>query len=59
VPTTSASSTAPANVRLPSGWRQGLPTFGLFLYYFAIIIALLWIYGRGDAPTAPFIYQGF
>jgi hypothetical protein len=36
-----------------------LRTFAFFVYYFAIIILLLWIYGRGDTPTAPFVYQGF
>ncbi len=30
-----------------------------FFYYLAIIVALLWIYGRGDFVTAPFVYQGF
>lgn len=30
-----------------------------FLYYLAIILALLWLYGRGDFVTAPFVYQGF
>ncbi len=30
-----------------------------FLYYLAIIVALLLIYGRGDFVTAPFVYQGF
>ena len=31
----------------------------LFLYYLAVLIALLLIYGRGDFETAPFVYQGF
>ena len=31
----------------------------LFLYYLGIIIGLLFIYGRGDFKTAPFVYQGF
>ena len=31
----------------------------LFIYYFAILIALLLIYGQGDFVTAPFVYQGF
>ena len=30
-----------------------------FLYYLAIIVALVLIYGRGDFVTAPFVYQGF
>lgn len=36
-----------------------LRTIGLFVYYLSVIILLLWIYGRGDTPTAPFVYQGF
>jgi hypothetical protein len=43
----------------PGGAKSVLRTCGLFLYYFSIIILLLWIYGRGDTPTAPFVYQGF
>jgi hypothetical protein len=31
----------------------------LSLYYFAIILALVLMYGRGDFSTAPFVYQGF
>ena len=31
----------------------------LILYYFAIILALLLTYGRGDFSTTPFVYQGF
>jgi hypothetical protein len=31
----------------------------LILYYFAIILALLLMYGRGDFSTTPFVYQGF
>jgi hypothetical protein len=50
---------APDRARMPSPRVQALRTFGLFVYYLAILIVLLWIYGRGDAPTAPFIYQGF
>ena len=39
---------------------QGWPRFlALYLYYLAIIVALLLIYGRGDFTTAPFVYQGF
>ncbi len=38
------------------GWRR---TAVLFVYYLAILVALLLIYGRGDFVTAPFIYQGF
>ncbi len=31
----------------------------LILYYFAVILALILMYGRGDFSTAPFVYQGF
>jgi hypothetical protein len=31
----------------------------LILYYFAIIVALIVMYGRGDFSTPPFVYQGF
>ncbi len=43
--------------RLPGGPKQRATL--CFLYYLAIIIALLLIYGRGDFVTAPFVYQGF
>ena len=42
---------------LPGGPR--VQTILYFFYYLAIIVALLWIYGRGDFVTAPFVYQGF
>lgn len=29
------------------------------IYYLAILVGLLLIYGRGDFSTPPFIYQGF
>ena len=38
------------------GWKRAAL---LFLYYLAVIVALMIIYGRGDFTTAPFIYQGF
>lgn len=38
------------------GWPRAVL---LYLYYLAIIVALLLIYGRGDFTTAPFVYQGF
>ncbi len=38
------------------GWPRAV---GLFLYYLAILLALLVIYGRGDFATEKFIYQGF
>jgi D-Ala-teichoic acid biosynthesis protein len=31
----------------------------LTLYYFAIIAALILLYGRGDFSTPPFVYQDF
>jgi hypothetical protein len=31
----------------------------LTVYYLAIILALIIMYGRGDFSTPPFIYQGF
>ena len=31
----------------------------LTIYYLAIIAGLVWLYGRGDFSTAPFVYQGF
>ena len=39
-----------------AGWPRAVL---LYLYYLAIIVALLLIYGRGDFTTAPFVYQGF
>ena len=31
----------------------------LILYYLAILIILLLMYGRGDFNAPPFVYQGF
>jgi len=31
----------------------------LILYYFAIVLLLILMYGRGDFSSPPFIYQGF
>jgi len=31
----------------------------LFLYYAAIVFALILMYGRGDFSTPPFVYQEF
>ncbi len=31
----------------------------LTLYYLAIILGLVLLYGRGDFSTPPFVYQGF
>lgn len=38
------------------GWPR---TVALFLYYLAILLTLLLIYGRGDFAPTKFIYQGF
>jgi hypothetical protein len=38
----------------PRTWR----TF-LVLYYLAVIVGLILMYGRGDFSTPPFVYQGF
>ncbi len=35
--------------------RQAL----LVLYYLAIIAGLIYLYGRGDFSTPPFVYQEF
>jgi len=37
-------------------WVRGA---ALTLYYLAILIGLIVLYGRGDFSTPPFIYQGF
>lgn len=29
------------------------------LYYLAILLGLIALYGRGDFSTPPFVYQGF
>ncbi len=31
----------------------------LTLYYLAIILGLILLYGKGDFSTPPFVYQGF
>jgi len=31
----------------------------LVFYYLGIIAALIYLYGRGDLSTPPFVYQGF
>jgi len=31
----------------------------LTLYYLAIVLVLILMYGKGDFSTPPFIYQGF
>jgi hypothetical protein len=43
-------------------WTKGesrLARILLLLYYLAVIVALILMYGRGDFSTPPFIYQGF
>ena len=43
-------------------WPERHPTLHrllLILYYLAVIVALIAIYGRGDFRTQPFVYQGF
>ena len=43
-------------------WLERHPTLHhvlLILYYVAVILALIAIYGRGDFRTPPFLYQGF
>jgi len=43
-------------------WIEGHPrarSVGLALYYLAIIVALILLYGRGDFSTPAFVYQGF
>jgi hypothetical protein len=29
------------------------------LYYLGVIAVLIYLYGRGDFSTPPFVYQGF
>jgi hypothetical protein len=31
----------------------------LVFYYLGIVAALVYLYGRGDFSTPPFVYQGF
>jgi len=43
-------------------WPERHPTLHrvlLILYYLAVFLALIAIYGRGDFRTPPFVYQGF
>ena len=43
-------------------WLERHPTLHrvlLILYYLAVILAMIGIYGRGDFRTPPFVYQGF
>ena len=38
------------------GWMRVL---GTMLYYLAVLLGLLLLYGRGDLSTTGFIYQAF
>ena len=43
-------------------WLERLPALHralLVVYYLAVILALVAMYGRGDFRTPPFVYQGF
>jgi hypothetical protein len=45
-----------------SQWWQRYPVLRnllLLLYYVAITLALIFMYGRGDFSTPPFVYQEF
>lgn len=53
---------------MPRRWRQSITVacadrrvraVALTIYYLAILVALLVLYGRGDFSTPSFIYQGF
>jgi hypothetical protein len=39
--------------------RPLVRTAGLTLYYLGVLGGLVYLYGRGDFSTPPFIYQGF
>ncbi len=39
--------------------RYGIVTLLLVLYYLAIIVGLIVLYGRGDFSTPSFVYQAF
>jgi membrane-bound ClpP family serine protease len=41
---------------LSNPWVRGI---FLVLYYLAIIVGLILMYGRGNFSTPPFVYQGF
>lgn len=43
----------------PSTTRPTLPPLVLALYYLAVLLALVVLYGRGDFSTSGFIYQRF
>ncbi|NBV86904.1 MAG: teichoic acid D-Ala incorporation-associated protein DltX [Verrucomicrobia bacterium] len=39
--------------------RPALKRLALFLYYLALLLTLIHMYGRGDFSTPPFVYQEF
>jgi len=39
--------------------RPSVRILALTLYYLAILLGLILLYGRGDFSTPTFIYQGF
>ena len=39
--------------------HPGVRLVALTLYYLAILLGLVLLYGRGDFSTPPFVYQGF
>jgi hypothetical protein len=43
-------------------WFEGksrLARIILILYYLAVVVTLIAMYGRGDFSTPPFVYQAF
>jgi hypothetical protein len=46
---------------LLSNWvaKPGVRFVTLTIYYLAILVALVALYGQGDFSTPPFIYQNF
>ena len=47
---------------MTSGWVRGLVAprhLATMLYYLAVLLGLLVLYGRGDLSAAGFIYQAF
>ena len=43
-------------------WLEDHPRsrfIALTVYYLAVIVALILLYGRGDFSTPPFVYQDF
>lgn len=44
----------------PKDKSTGQPrVFWIALYYFAVLVAVIYLHGRGGLATPPFIYQGF